>query len=235
MPHELLVRWRRAAERLSLTPLAAPEVFQRSLELVGRTVDHLRGPGPGDAPLLTASSRGARLVFDALDLGAPGGPLPVDLDVVADAALARRHRQVLAERTAQRRIAALHAAHARGQAWVVLETSGDPAGSPFVPYRRLEAHASTGRAVLVTTGPDVDLTRSLHAVEAVLVDLESGALCELRDDRVAATTHVDAHEREQQAAVLQQQLAGLSGTLAQRGSFTMVNASASPFVPPPSS
>ncbi len=209
VPHELVVRWRRAEERLSLTALVAPEVFQRSLELVGRTVDHLRRLGPGHGPLLAANARGGRLVADALDLGAPDGLTAGDLDVVAEAALALRHREVLAERTAQRRVAVLDAARSRGQAWVVLETSGDPAGHPFVPYRRLEAHAGTGRAVLVTTGPDAELAGCLHSVEPVLVDLDSGALRELGDDRVAATTHGGADEREQQAAVLRQRLAEL--------------------------
>lgn len=208
VPGELGTRWRRAEERLALTAVSAPEVFQRSLGMVGRTVEHLRSLGPGHAPLLAASSRGGRLVVDALG-GAPGGPTPADLAVVAEAALALRHREVVAEQAAQRRVAALHAARDRGEVWVVLETSGDPAGDVFSPYRRLEAHVGTGRGVLVTTGPDADLSGCLHAVDPVLVDLRSGALHELPDDRVAGTTHSGPDQREEQVSRLRQRLTDL--------------------------
>jgi hypothetical protein len=208
VPDELRARWQRAEERLALTALSAPELFQRSLALVARTVDHLRRLGPGSAPLLAASAGGGRLVTDALG-DEPTGLTAADLDVVAQAALALRSREVLAERAAQRRVTTLDAGRARGETWVVLETSGDPAGDVLSPYRRLEAHVSTGRAVLVTTGPDADLTRCLHAVEPVLLDLASGALRELPDDRLAATTHRSAAERDQQAAVLRQLLSEL--------------------------
>jgi hypothetical protein len=129
--------------------------------------------------------------------------------VIADAALAARHREVVAERRAEGRRAALDDARARGRSWVVLETSGDPAGDPLAPYRRLEAHASTGHAVLVTTAPDDELLRTVHCIEAVLVDLATGALRELPGERVPHTTHLDSQDRERQVAALQQRLAQL--------------------------
>jgi hypothetical protein len=93
---------------------------------------------------------------------------------VGRAALAVRHREVAAEQASARRVRLLAAARARQLSWVVLEESGDSAGDPFMPYRRLEAHATTGQALLVTASPDDDFRACQHAVERVRVDLHTG-------------------------------------------------------------
>ena len=57
----------------------------------------------------------------------------------------------------------------------MLEESGDWAGDPFTPYRRLEAHATTGQALLVTAVPDDDFRTCQHDVRASCrVDLDTG-------------------------------------------------------------
>lgn len=198
-------RWRRGEEQLYLAALSDADVYQRSLELVRRTVEHLRTLGSGSAALLQASARAADLVTDALAFEL-GGPVRVDPRLVADAALALRCREVIAERAAQRRLERLRAAQERGDTWVVLEISGDPEGDPLHPYRRLEAEARTGLAVLVTTAPEADFAASLHAVEAVRIDLRTGTLSEADDAGVAATTHRSAAAREEHASALRKQL-----------------------------
>jgi hypothetical protein len=206
-------RWRRGEERLYLAALGGTDAYQSSLNLVARTLDHLRSRGTGFVHLLEAGARGADLVAEALG-HATAGSAPVDLAVVADAALALRYREVMAEATAQRRLERLEAARERGDRWAVLETSGDPAGDPLQPYRRLAGDVRTGRAVLVTTTPSDDFTHCLHAVEALSVDLQTGALAELEDaalgaEVVAATVHLSAAAREQRATALQAKLTNL--------------------------
>ena len=52
----------------------------------------------------------------------------------------------------------------------------EPAGSPFAPYRRLEADARSGRALLVRAEPDEAFASVLHRVDPALVDLQTGQL-----------------------------------------------------------
>lgn len=203
--HSAAVRWRRGEEQLYLAALSGADVYRRSLDLVGRTAEHLRSLGPAPAALVEAAGRRASLVAEAL-APASAEPAGVDLGLVADAALALRWRELLAERTRQRRLDRLRAARERGDAWVVLELSGDAEGDPLLPYRRLEAAVETGWAVLVTTIPDAGFASSLHAVEAVRVDLRTGAVSAPDDDRVAATMHRSVAARESRASALRGQL-----------------------------
>ncbi|MDQ3611408.1 MAG: hypothetical protein M4D85_07395 [Actinomycetota bacterium] len=200
--------WLRGEERLYLAALSGTEAYEHSLDLVRRTVEHLRTWGPGPAPLQAAGARGPELVTDAVGQESVGAAR-VDLALVADAALAVRYREVLSERRASRRLEQLAAAHGCADGWVVLETSGDPDGDPLRPYRRLEADSRTGRAVLVTTAPEEDFTHCLHAVEALRVDLSTGVLAELELADVTATVHPTSVERERRAAALRRQLSGL--------------------------
>lgn len=200
-------QWLRGEERLYLAALSGTDVYEHSLDLVRRTVEHLATRGPGPAPLQAAGARGADLVTDAVghEIGGAGR---VDLALVADAALAVRYREVAAERRAQCRLGQLQAARERADGWVVLETSGDPDGHPLRPYRRLEADARTGRAVLVTTAPHEDFAHCLHAVEALRVDLRTGVLAELEQADLAATVHPSSVERERRAAALRTRPSG---------------------------
>ncbi len=198
VPDAMARGWRQGEEQLYAAALGRPDLYQRTVELVGRTLEHLRTVAPDAGPLLGVSGRGGDL---AAGLARAAG-LPVtglDLPRVVQAALALRRRELSAERAALDRVRALRAARERGGSWVVLSESGDPAGDPFRPYRRLEAEASTGRALLVTTAPDEDLRGCVHAVEPLHVDLVTGVLVEPRAAPVAATLHTGVAAREQQA------------------------------------
>lgn len=208
VPRDLEALWRRGEERLYAAALSRADVYELSLDLVRRTADHLRGLGTGPAPLLAAAGRGTDLVLEVLGGTAPAG-VPVDLSLVAQAALAVRQREVAAEQAAQQRVRRLREARGRGDTWVVLEESGDAHGSPLHPYRRLEAQVRTGCAALVTTSPDPSFTASLHAVEGLLVDPATGVLRELPDPRARATVHSTAVERERRVAALRTEMADL--------------------------
>lgn len=205
--HAAAGQWLRGEERLYLAALSGTDGYVQSLDLVRRTVAHLVAEGPGPAPLQAAGARGADLVADAVGQET-ADQARVDLALVADAARAVRYREVVAERKAQRRVEQLQAARGRADRWVVLETAGDPEGHPLRPYRRLEADARTGCAVLVTTAPHEDFAFCVHAVEALRVDLRTGVLAELEQADVTATVHASAVDREQRALALRTQLSG---------------------------
>ncbi len=199
VPPETTAAWLRGEEQLYLAALSSVEVYQAAMELVRLTVEHLRTLGAGTAGLLAAAARGPELVPP---VRRPVHSAVLPLGLVAEAALALRHREVVAEQAARRRVAALAAARSRGDVRVVLETSGDPAGDPFRPYRRLEADVATGRALLVTTVPDGDFRGCVHVVEALQVDLATGALRAPRGVDMPTTSHADVQAREQHVAKL---------------------------------
>ena len=208
VPPETAAAWTQGEERLYLAALADVGLYQRVTALVGTTVDHLR-TGASDIPgLLAAAAQGAGLVAEAVQGKAMGA---VGLDhLVADAALALRHRELVAEQLARRRLAALDDARRRGETRVVLEESGDSAGDPFRPYRRLEADVATGRALLVSATPDDEFRRCVHIIEALRVDLGTGAVRELDDGSVEPTVSADERARERSAARAWEALTGLA-------------------------
>jgi hypothetical protein len=81
-----------------------------------------------------------------------------------------------ASRAPTRRFELLAAARAEQLSWVVLEESGDKAGDPWDPYRRLEAQTATGRVLLVMAMPDDDFRTCQHTVELLQLDLDTGRI-----------------------------------------------------------
>ena len=149
------------------------------------------------------------------DAGADGTALPLtgaERAGLTAAAFAIRHGEVIGWLAARRRRRAMaRAAHAAPGApgalgagpsggWLVLDEVGDPAGDPFVAYRRLEVDPVTGSGVLIETRPDDSFTGVIHAVHAVSVDPASG---ELNTDNSAGYWEFDSAEaREGQVAAL---------------------------------
>lgn len=205
MPPGTTAAWRRAEDRLYQVVLSSPQLYRDAMELVGRTVEHLRALGPGTQALLAAAAQGGGLVTAAVRDRQPA-IMGLDLSVVAEAALALRHREAAAERASLRRADAIEAARRRGEAWVVLEASGDPDGDPFLPYRRLEVEVSTGRALLVTAAPDEDFRACVHGVQVLGVDPDTGRVQQPREDLGPPTMHPSAAAREEQAAALREWL-----------------------------
>jgi hypothetical protein len=209
VPAETAAAWKQGEERLYLAALGDVDLYRRSMTLVGATLDHLRGRGPDPAGLLDAAAQGAGLVAEAAREGAVS-TTGIDPRLVADAALALRHRELVAEQECRRRLDAIADARGRGETRVVLEESGEFAGDPFQPYRRLEAEVATGRALLVSATPDEEFRRCVHAVEALRVDLGTGTVRALDDDRVAPAFSADEHARERSAGQAWEVLAGLA-------------------------
>jgi len=175
VPPSVLRSWDQAEARLFPLVMAQPEVYEQALGLVRQLLERLRETCLDLPALLAAHERGADLVADVSAVEAAGG-FGVRAGVIAAAACAMRYRELVALITAQRRVAALDQARVAGLAWTVVEESGSPDRAPYVPYQRVEAEVGTGRAVVVSIGPDETLSRAIYRLDAGQVDVASGTL-----------------------------------------------------------
>ncbi len=201
VPAATAASWQQGQARLFPAVMTRPDIYQRAVTLVRFTLDRLRELGPSTGALLTADATGAELVTQVVEERGLSS-FELDLGLIAQAALAMRHREVLAEQAAARRVRTLHEAREQGRSWVVLEEDGSSPGDPFVPYHRLEAEVSTGRALLVTASPDEEFRASVHEVLPVQVDLASGQVGEAPPGAGEVSVHGDATAREEHAAAL---------------------------------
>ena len=173
VPIAVLRAWDQAEARLFPLVMARPDLYERSLRSIGAVTARLRETCPDVPALLAGHERGAALLGEAApDLDLPG----VRPELIAAAACAMRYRELVTAGAAQRRLAALAQARDRGQAWAVVEESGDEARAPYVPYQRVEAHVGSGRAIIVSVEPDETLSGSVRRLDAGQIDLITGAL-----------------------------------------------------------
>src|SRR3954471_8951196 len=118
VPAALAASWRGAEGELFTVALSAPGLYEDVVTVVGDAVAALRERGSSSAALLAAAGTVDDLVGPLLARTAAARFLRPDL--VGRAALALRHREVLAEQAAAARVALLTAARADGTCWVVL-------------------------------------------------------------------------------------------------------------------
>jgi hypothetical protein len=85
--------WQQAEAQLYPAVTDRPDLYQRIVLLVRRTVDRLREQGPSTSALLAAADRGAELVAEVADESGVSAA-ELDLDLVARAAWALRSRVV---------------------------------------------------------------------------------------------------------------------------------------------
>jgi len=206
VPTLLASSWEQAEARLYPTVLERPDLYQRIVQLVRATADHLRLLGPGTSDLVAAAQRGPELVAAVVDdSGIPA--TEVDLGLLAQAALAMRYRELRGEQAARRRLRRVEEGRAAGAAWVMVEESGDPDGDPYRPYSRLEVATTGGHALLVRTVPDDDYRLVTHHVHRVRLDLATGEVVEDPAES-GPTAHPDAATRDAAAADTRRRLTG---------------------------
>jgi len=175
VPPSVLRSWDEAEARLFPLVMAQPELYQQALGMVGQVIARLRETCPDLPALLAAHERGGDLVADLDDDTAAALP-GIRPALIASAACAMRYREIVALMAAQGRLAALARARAQGLSWAVLEERGQADRAPYVPYQRVEAEVGSGRAVVVSIGPDETLSRAVYRLEEGQVDVTSGAL-----------------------------------------------------------
>jgi hypothetical protein len=173
VPAEVLRAWDQAEARLFPLVMARPDLYERSVRLIGALAARLRETCPDVPALLAQHERGAALAEEA---GPDVAALGVRPELIAAAACAMRYRELVTAEAAQRRLAALAYARDQGLPWTVVEESGDEVRAPYVPYQRVEAHVPSGRALIVSVEPDETLSGAVYRLEAGQLDLATGAL-----------------------------------------------------------
>ena len=169
LPPAVLRSWDEAEARLFPLVMAQPELYQQALGAIQQLLGWLRETCQDLPALLAAHERGGDLLA--------GDEVPgVRPGLIAAAACATRYRELVAELAAAGRLEALARARAQGVPWTVVEENGQPERAPYVPYHRVEAETGTGRAVIVSIGPDETLSRAVYRLDAGQIDLASGAL-----------------------------------------------------------
>src|SRR5215813_12080163 len=173
VPLSVLRSWDQAEARLFPLIMARPDVYQQAVSMISQLAARLRETCPDLAALIAEHARGGDLAISELpDVQAAG----IQPDLLAAAACATRYRELAASQAAQRRLAALTRAREQGLAWAVVEESGSADRAPYIPYQRVEAEVSSGRAVVVSIGPDETLSRAVYRLDEARVDVTSGAL-----------------------------------------------------------
>jgi hypothetical protein len=173
------------------------------------------GAGPGDEGRDRVAQAAAAALLDAWDhreqgtgdAVADGTGLPLteaERAALATAAFAIRYGEVTAWVAARRRRRAMARAAAQANGgpggWLVLDETGDPAGDPFIAYRRLEVDPVTGAGVLVETRPDESFTGVIHGVQVISVDPATGELT--ADNDAEYCEFSSAEEREERVSAL---------------------------------
>ena len=172
VPPPVLRSWDEAEARLFPLVMAQPDLYQQALGVIQRLLARLRETCRDLPALLAAHERGGDLVADLVSESVAG----VRPDLIAAAACAMRYRELVAVMAAQGRLTALARAREQGLSWTVVEESGSADRAPYVPYQRIEAEVESGRAVVVSIGPDETLSRAVYRLDAGQIDLSSGAL-----------------------------------------------------------
>jgi hypothetical protein len=173
VPLSVLRSWDQAEARLFPLIMARPEVYQRAVSMISQLAARLRETCPDLPALIAAHERGGDLAISELPGLEAAGIQP---DLLAAAACATRYRELAASQAAQRRLAALARAREQGLTWAVVEENGSLDRAPYVPYQRVEAEVSSGRAVVVSIEPDETLSRAVHRLDECQVDLVTGGL-----------------------------------------------------------
>jgi len=201
VPLAVLRSWDEAEARLFPLVMARPEVYQQAVSMISELAGRLRETCPDLASLIAAHQRGGDLATGEL---AGGRDIGIRPELVAAAACAMRYRELVASRVAQGRLAALARAREQGLTWVVVEENGSADRAPYVPYQRVEAEVSSGRAVVISIEPDETLSRAVHRLDECRIDLVTGGL----EVGEAIGSYLDPDEF---AAALQQARDGLAG------------------------
>ena len=172
VPPPVLRSWDEAEARLFPLVMAQPDLYKQALGVIQRLLVRLRETCQDLPALLAAHERGGDLVADLVSESVAG----VRPGLIAAAACAMRYRELVALMAARGRLTTLARAREQGLSWTVVEESGSADRAPYVPYQRIEAEVESGRAVVVSIGPDETLSRAVYRLDAGQIDLTSGAL-----------------------------------------------------------
>jgi hypothetical protein len=162
---ELARRLRNAEDRLYPIAMVDADRYERALRLVGALARELaRTYATLDELALAQPHARARLTAIARTEGIPLTGL--DSELVVDAALSQRFRQLLSEQAAQLRQRLIADARAGGAAWAVLEEP-DPAAWGAGSARWVETHVTTGALMVRSVDADVRTGQPSYRLEVI--------------------------------------------------------------------
>ncbi|HEY8200502.1 MAG TPA: hypothetical protein VII47_04030 [Actinomycetota bacterium] len=169
-PDEGLVRrWAEAEARLYPVVLVRPELYERSIRLVRALADELAATA--SAAVLAERFEGAEDLARRIAgrLGIPTQDM--DLGLVAGAAFAHRHREVLQEQHRDEALRRIREARERGDEWVVVYETGRPTAPP---YRRLEMRLTDGAGIHAFVELDPETGGPIWGMESIQLDAQTG-------------------------------------------------------------
>lgn len=181
-PHRTTLsrQWAAASEQAFAAVVDKPAVYQLTTRLVGALVEKLRKRCRDLNELEKAWEQRSELLAATLETDNRLSLEELDPATILGAAFAMVERSAAETSAADRRAVMLADSSTRGS-WITLEESGYSAGDTFVPYRRLDAHTSSGAALLITTQPDETMADCIHAVQELGIDLSTGRLIAPQD------------------------------------------------------
>jgi hypothetical protein len=162
---ELARRLRDAEDRLYPIAMVDADRYERALRLVGMlarelaqtyaTLDELAMAGPQTHTRLSTIARTEGISLSGLDT-----------QLVVDAALSQRFRQLLSEQAGQLRQRLVADARAAGDAWAVLEEP-DPAAWGAGSARWVETHVTTGALMIRSVDADARTGQPSYRIEVI--------------------------------------------------------------------
>lgn len=165
----LIGSWQAAEQRLYPIVMVNPEAYARYLALVRSVADELRAATTPEE-LTAAFDRSAEVVAAAVErtgVSAEG----LDLGLAAGAAFALRYREVVSEVGRASALRRIQEARERGEGWVIVFESGDPAGAL---HHRLEMHLSDGAGLRSYVEVDAETGGLRYVAEAMPLDPQTG-------------------------------------------------------------
>jgi hypothetical protein len=182
----LLASWRTAEERLYPVVMVRPDLYERAVWLVGQLAAELRQSCPDVASLVSAEPRVAAMV-EQLEADNDKSLAGLDVSLIAAAACSFRYRELAVDAARDERIAAIHAAAARGERWLVVDQSGTPDSFSIIPFTKVEMHVPSGRALQQTVETDPGTGQARFLVEEVERDPRTGD----RTEAASRSPHVE--------------------------------------------
>jgi hypothetical protein len=172
---ELIRKWEEAERRLYPSMVAQPEVVAGSMQLVRAVADDL-GSVHSQEELAEAWGRATELAESAARGLGMKTEAAADLELVAGAAFALRHRELMAEATWSATRRRIDQARPLGDEWVVLSEAGVPEAPFPQPYSRVEMRLADGFAIHTAAELDPDSEGIVYSVEGLRLDPTTGEL-----------------------------------------------------------
>jgi hypothetical protein len=155
--------------------VAQPEVVADSMRLVRAVADNLASVRSVEE-LAEAWGRATELAESAARGLGMETESAADLELMAGAAFALRHRELVAEATRSATRRRIEQARTLGEEWVVLSEAGLPEAPFPQPYSRVEMRLADGFAIHTVAELDPDSEGIVYSVEGLRLDPATGEL-----------------------------------------------------------